>query len=71
MNKTYADGNVNVNYAFSFLLSSLTKGIMTLPIFVKGVSVWGVKETYGFETGLWGKRPGCLRELNQRSLQYH
>ena len=32
MNKTHADGNVNMNYALALLLS-LTENIMTLLIF--------------------------------------
>lgn len=38
MNKTYADENVNMDYGFS-LLSSFTKGIMTLPILLRGIQL--------------------------------
>lgn len=36
MTRTYADGNVNMNYAFFFFFSSHTKGIVTLPILLRG-----------------------------------
>lgn len=38
MTETYADDNVNMNYVFS-LLSSLTKGTITLPILLRGFSL--------------------------------
>lgn len=61
MNKTYADGSVSVNYAFS-LLSSFTKGIMTLPIWLKRFSL---RSECMFETGderVCGKHLVCLIE---------
>lgn len=73
MTETYADGNVNMNYVFS-LLSSLTKGIMTLQILLRGFSSRS-------ETGderVCGKHLVCLMKsrtavlvLGRKLLKYH